>query len=71
LYLVRISFDRYGCCDAPADVGRMSREDSSLLLGMDARNAVDPRAAEPILRNYFAENQERLWDDALREHGLV
>jgi hypothetical protein len=71
LYLVRISFDGYGCCRTPADVGRMRKEDSSLLLGMAARRAVEPGAVEPILRGYFAENQERLWGDALREHGLI
>jgi hypothetical protein len=71
LYLVRISLDGYGCCRAPADVGRMRPEDSSLLLDMTARRAVEPGAVEPILRGYFTENEERLWGDALREHGLV
>jgi hypothetical protein len=71
LYLVCISFDGYGCCRAPADVGRMRQEDSSLLLGMAERGAIEPSAVEPILRGYFAENEARLWCDALREHGLV
>ncbi len=71
LYLVRISLDGYGCCRAPAEVGRMRQEDSSLLLGMAEMRALEPRAVEPILRGYFAENEERLWGDALREHGLL
>jgi hypothetical protein len=71
LYLVRISFDGYGCCHAPLDVGRLREEDSARLLNMAGRRAIDPMAAEPILRGYFAENEARLWSDALREHGLV
>jgi hypothetical protein len=71
LYLVRISFDGYGCCRAPADVGRMHREDSSLLLGMADRRAVEPWAVGPILRGYFVENEARLWGDALHAHGLI
>jgi hypothetical protein len=71
LYLVRISFDGYGCCRAPADVGRLRQEDSSLLLSMAATRAVEPGAVEPILRGYFAENEARLWGDALREHSLL
>ncbi len=70
LYLV-VSFDEYGCCRAPADVGRIHQQDSSLLLDMAEGRAVEPRAVEPILRRYFAENEARLWGDALREHGLV
>jgi hypothetical protein len=47
LYLVRISFDGYDCCRAPADVGRMRHEDSSLLLDMAAGRAVEPTEVEP------------------------
>ncbi len=34
LYLARISFDGHGCCEAPADVTRMSVEESRLLIEM-------------------------------------
>ncbi len=71
LYLVRISFDGYGCCEAPPGIGRMSRDDSQMLLTMAAKRAVDPDAVAPILRKYFAENEQKLWADALREYGLV
>jgi hypothetical protein len=36
-----------------------------------APSALTMLAVEPILRRYFAENEERLWGDALRESGLV
>jgi hypothetical protein len=70
LYLVRISFDGYGCCQAPAAIGRMSHEDSRALIEMADRRVVDP-GAEPILRKYLTDNERLLWSDALREYDLV
>lgn len=63
LYLVRISFDGYGCCTAPAEIGRLSELDSQAVL--------DPQVAEPILRAYFQRHRDVLWADALEEHGLL
>jgi hypothetical protein len=60
----------YGCCDAPADVGRMKTHDSDALLEMVKRGSIDAAAAE-ILRAYFQENRAALWSDALADHGLV
>jgi hypothetical protein len=71
LYLVRISFDGYGCCRPPDGIGRMSRSESQLLIDMAARHEVDERVVEPILRNYFAQNARVLWDDALRRYDLL
>jgi hypothetical protein len=71
LYLVRISFDGYGCCNAPPGIDRLSRDDSEMLLTMASKRAVDPVAVAPILRQYFAANQQQLWADALHEYDLV
>lgn len=71
LFLLRISFDGYGCCDAPAGIGRMTLDESKALLEAADRRAVDVGVVEPILRRYFRENERLLWSDALREHDLV
>jgi hypothetical protein len=71
LYLVRISFDGYGCCSSPDDIGRMSRSESQVLIDMAARHEVEERVVEPILRSYFARNAQVLWEDALRRYDLV
>jgi hypothetical protein len=71
LYLVRISFDGYGCCQAPAEIGRMSREDSLLLIEAAAKRTLDADAIEPILRPYLPQNELLLWSDALREYDRV
>jgi hypothetical protein len=70
VFVVRISFDGYGCCHAPADVGRMNAHDSAALLGMVQAGAFDERAA-PVLRNYFQQIRAALWSDALARHRLL
>jgi hypothetical protein len=70
VYAVRVSFDGFGCCVAPADVGRMGARESVALLAMVKRGCVDPEAAE-ILRSYFWKNRDVLWPDALAHHDLV
>jgi hypothetical protein len=70
VFAVRVSFDGYGCCNAPTDVGRMNAPDSAALLAMAERGSIDTTAAQ-ILRAYFEQTQDRLWSDALEHHGLV
>ena len=70
VYAVRVSFDGYGCCHAPADVGRMNMRDSEVLLEMVRQGAIHP-AAGPALRAYFQENRSAFWIDALARHDLL
>ena len=70
VYAVRVSFDCFGCCRAPADVGRMNLHDSQLLLEMVERDEIDPAAAR-ALRRYFQENSAVFWRDALEYHALL
>jgi hypothetical protein len=70
VFALRVSFDGYGCCEAPAEVGRMSLGDSELLLAMVQRGSIDA-AAEPVLRAYFRQVQGALWSDALAHHDLL
>lgn len=70
VFAVRVSFDGYGCCHAPANVGRMNAHDSNALLAMVNQGSIDATAAD-ILRAYFQQNRAAFWSDALEEHGLV
>ncbi|MEQ4617117.1 MAG: hypothetical protein ABN482_03620 [Corticimicrobacter sp.] len=73
LYLVRISFDGYGCCypDPAHDVSRMSLRQSRHLIDGIVRDALDTPVVIAILSGYFDENRAVLWSDALERHGLV
>jgi hypothetical protein len=70
VFALRVSFDGYGCCHAPADVGRMSAHDSDLLLAMVKAGSIDVGAAD-VLRAYFQQNRDAFWSDALTSHGLI
>ena len=70
IFAVRVSFDGYGCCPAPADVGRMNAQDSAALLAMVEHRALHASAAS-ILRSYFRQNRGASWRDALEHHRLL
>jgi hypothetical protein len=70
VYAVRVSFDGYGSCHAPAGVGRLTAQDSRTLLDMVQRGSIDAEAAT-ILRAYFQANRDAFWPDALADHDLI
>jgi hypothetical protein len=70
VFAVRVSFDGYGCCHAPAAVGRISLRDSEALLAMVQRGSIDAAAA-PVLRAYFQQHRDAFWPDALARYGLL
>lgn len=70
VFAVRVSFDGYGCCHAPADIGRMSARDSESLRAMVEQGSLQP-GAEQLLRSYFQQNRDAFWSDALEYHGLL
>jgi hypothetical protein len=69
-YAVRVSFDGYGCCHAAVDVGRMSARDTEQLLEMVQRRSFGA-SADRLLRDYFNENRDAFWADALAHHDLL
>lgn len=71
LFLRRISFDGYGCCHAPDDIGRMSADDSRTLLDFTAAHEEADPKIEAILQRHFRENAAYLWADALKKHRLI
>ena len=73
LYLVRISFDGYGCCQIQADnnLKKIKREDSQFLIKEIETNGFQSLKPSEILISYFNEISESLWKDALLEHNLI
>jgi hypothetical protein len=70
VFAVRVSFDGYGCCEAPADVGRMTVRDSETLVAMVQQGTVHATAPQ-ALQAYFQQNRDALWSDALTYHNLL
>ena len=73
LYVVRISYDGYGCChpEKNKQPGVIDPESSRQLIELIEGNELGNPEATAILRGYFKENKESLWEEALEEHGLV
>jgi hypothetical protein len=70
IYLLRISFDGYGCCTTDA-ARRMSQEDSCNLIKWMESDDVDHDGIRAVLLNYFRENSDLIWEDALLDHHLL
>ena len=71
VFLRRISFDGFGCCQVGESIKKMSSRDSRLLLDAIARRELGGVQVENTLRSYFRENQDVIWRDALAEHDLL
>ncbi|MCB1755798.1 MAG: hypothetical protein KDJ38_09760 [Gammaproteobacteria bacterium] len=73
LYILRISYDGYGCCHPEHEKkpGVMNKEASKQLIALVESNELAKPEASSILREYFQENQEMLWPEALKVHGLI
>lgn len=71
LFLIRISFDSYGCCHPSAEIKELDNEKSlRLIRSIDSGIIETPEVIE-ILKNYFRENKAALWEDALIHHELI
>jgi hypothetical protein len=71
VYLVRISFDGYGCCATEGKVVRMSLHDSQTLVKLVDTDDLNRDEIPEILYRYFNQNQNVIWQDALLEHQLL
>jgi len=69
--LLRISFDGYGCCDCHS-IGAMDESDAKELLAwVNARSVSDQDRCRTIIARYCTQYKNVIWDDALKEYGLL
>lgn len=66
--LRRISFDGYGCCEDAFT--KMNGKHSRTLVDAVQLGSVSRPEIHELLTNYFEENSERIWIDALADHGF-
>jgi hypothetical protein len=73
LYLVRISFDGYGCCypDKSIEVGKISSDKSARLIKHIERSDLEHPELSEIVQSYLFAVREAIWKDALKHHGLI
>jgi hypothetical protein len=71
VFLVRISFDGYGCCQTGTNITRMPLNESGILVEAVNADDVDRKDIRDILSWYFQQNDNVIWRDALEEFELV
>ena len=70
IYLRRISFDGYGCCNINS-ARLMSENVSRNFVRWIESDEVDHDAMRETLSEYFRDNQDAIWADALKDHELI
>jgi hypothetical protein len=71
IFLSRISFDGYGCCESAANVRPMSVINSKLFINSIESGDISSEKLFNIISGYFRENSDVIWKDALEEHNLI
>lgn len=71
IYLRRISFDGYGCCDLDDFSTPMSKEDSQLFIDTYKRKDLDQVVMTLLIKKTIKNNKEHIWQDALKEYSLI
>ena len=71
IYLVRVSFDGYGCCEPTTELSEMDDVSSENLKTYIESNSFQSPEIIDVLKNYFRENKSALWEEALVEHELI
>ena|SRR5688572_10988956 len=70
-FLVRISFDGFGCCHTAEKARPMDLDISESFISMIENDDVRTRRFTSIVEKYLSENVDVIWKDALEEHGLI
>jgi hypothetical protein len=71
VYLVRISFDGFGCYVTEGKVARMPLDESHTLVNLVNTDDVNRDEIREILYRYFDQNQNVIGREALVEHELL
>jgi len=71
IYLRRISFDGYGCCDLHDVAANMGVEDSKLFIEAYQMDDLDQEVMTLLIKKSIDTNKEHIWEDALREYSLL
>ncbi|HEM5005097.1 TPA: hypothetical protein U1325_000102 [Streptococcus suis] len=71
IYLVRISFDGYGCCRVvDGEQKTLSFTDSLMFVHLISEHPINNDKLYPLVKKLIDINREVLWKDALKEYGL-
>jgi len=70
IYLKRISFDGYGCCEIE-DSKMLDQRDSIKFVEEMNKESIDQKTIELLVKSLIEINSEKIWTDALEEYKLI
>ena len=71
IILVRISFDGYGCCNLDETAQSLNATDSLEFLEEIGKETFNQEAICRLVQTVIQLNQNLIWNDALKEYGLL
>lgn len=71
VYLKRISFDGYGCCDLLERAEPLTEDNSRIFKNILQNNINDEATLFAIIKETITRNKKLLWLDALEEYSLI
>ena len=71
IFIRRISFDGYGCCDLNERVIPMNREESQTFIDTYKNDVLNQEIMSLLITNTIEINKEHIWQDALKEYGFI
>jgi len=70
VYLQRISFDGYGCCEVK-NSKTLNYIDSLKFVQEMSKETIDQKTIEQLVKRVIGINSELIWTDALEEYYLI
>jgi hypothetical protein len=71
IYLRRISFDGYGCCNLDKNANHLNHQDSKKFIEEIEKEELDQVVITLLVKTAVKINKEQIWTDALEEYGLI
>lgn len=71
IQLKRISFDGYGCCELSNQAIPMNETDSKMFKEIIKTSIPDQSRLTEIIKKTLSKNSIFIWNDALKEYGLL
>lgn len=71
IYLKRISFDRYGCCELDGLSIALDIEDSNKFVYEMGKESLDQETIAYLVKKIIFLNRGKIWNDALTEYNLI
>lgn len=71
IFLKRISFDGYGCCELKQIKYKLDKEDSKRFINLMNKEELDQKEVEVLVKKIIKISQEEIWNEALEEYKLI